>query len=139
MSRLDPPDDEIRNVEPYSYEQAKRAVARASRDQAEAAKERGDLAERYARAEQTYRVALAKRMVELRAEGYPVTISQDLAKGDPNVAQLRYERDVADGMREAAEQRAWQASANRRSLEQLIAWSQRLRDQAEEPKIRSAT
>jgi hypothetical protein len=53
-----------------------------------------------------------------------------LAKGDQSIADLRYERDVALGVREAARQAVYRHSANRRDLEELVDWSKR-RDLAE--------
>ena len=49
-----------------------------------------------AKAEQVYRVALAKKFLELKAQGEKVTIMSDLARGDEAVAQLKFERDVAE-------------------------------------------
>ena len=49
-----------------------------------------------AEAEQTYRVALAKKMLELREGGYPATLVGDLARGDKEVAKLKFERDCSE-------------------------------------------
>lgn len=49
-----------------------------------------------AQAEQSYRVARAKKILILKAEKYPATLIQDLARGDENVAELRLQRDVAE-------------------------------------------
>jgi hypothetical protein len=51
-----------------------------------------------ARKEYSYRVALSKRLTELRAEGQPVTHLADIAKGEEKVANLRSERDIARGL-----------------------------------------
>lgn len=126
MSRWDPEDDEVKDPRPYDFAGAKRAHARGSRDQASAAKWRADTAEGYAEAERAYRVALALKITELRAEGWPATVCADLARGDKNVARLRRERDISEGLKDAAEGSSWQASANRRGLEQLVAWSMRV-------------
>ncbi len=48
-----------------------------------------------AKAERNYRIAKAKKILELRAEGHPVTIVLDLARGDKKVADLAYARDCA--------------------------------------------
>ena len=47
-------------------------------------------------AEQIYRVALAKKMLELREGGYPATLISDLARGDKEVARLKFERDCSE-------------------------------------------
>lgn len=126
-SRWDPAEDEVLDARPYDYEGAKRAVARGSRDQGEAAKWTQDAAADFAQAEKNYREALAIEMVTLHdKQGVAWSAAGDLARGDGKVAELRRKRDVAQGVKEAAEQRAWQASANRRSLEQLVDWSKRV-------------
>ena len=54
-----------------------------------------------AKAERDYRVALAKKMLELRAEGTPVTIISDLCRGDEEIARLKMERDIAESLYES--------------------------------------
>ena len=49
-----------------------------------------------AEAEQSYRVALAEKILLLREGGVPVTLIGDLARGDRNIARLKFERDCAD-------------------------------------------
>ncbi len=49
-----------------------------------------------ANAEQTYRVALAKKILEEREKGTPVTIISDVCRGDKEIARLKFERDVAE-------------------------------------------
>ena len=51
-----------------------------------------------AQADHDYRVALAKKLAELRAEGNPVTHLLDIARGEKEVARLRMERDIAETM-----------------------------------------
>lgn len=50
----------------------------------------------YAQAEHDYKVALSKRILEHRAEGMPVTIISDVCRGEPEIARLRLERDIAE-------------------------------------------
>lgn len=45
----------------------------------------------YANAYTNYRIAVAKKLLELRASGYPVTICSDLARGDMIVAKAKLE------------------------------------------------
>lgn len=126
-SRWDPDADEIKDARPYDYESAKRAIARGSRDQSQAADWTAEAARDFAQAEKEYREALAIEMVNLHdRQGVAWSACPDLARGDGKVAELRRKRDVAEGVKEAAEQRAWQASANRRSLEQLVNWSMKV-------------
>lgn len=49
-----------------------------------------------AQTERDYKVRQAKEILKLRAEGYPVTIIQDLVKGNEEVADLRLKRDIAE-------------------------------------------
>lgn len=49
-----------------------------------------------AEAEQSYRVKLAEKILMLRAGGYPATLIGDLARGDREVASLKFERDCAE-------------------------------------------
>ena len=49
-----------------------------------------------AEAEKTYRVKLAEKMLELRDQKYPATLIGDLARGDKDVAMLKFERDCAE-------------------------------------------
>lgn len=58
-------------------------------------KERGKV---YAQAEHDYRVLLSQRLTTLRAEGQAVTHLADIAKGEPEVAKLRMQRDIAESL-----------------------------------------
>ena len=51
-----------------------------------------------------YRTALSKRLTELRAEGQAVTHLADIARGEPQIAKLRYERDIAQGLYESCKE-----------------------------------
>lgn len=50
----------------------------------------------YANCEQTYRVALAKKMLTERDKGLPATILSDVCRGDKEIARFKFERDVAE-------------------------------------------
>lgn len=58
----------------------------------------------YAQAEHDYRVAMRKKVLQERANGTPVTIISDLCRGDPDVAKLRMERDIALTVYESAQE-----------------------------------
>lgn len=49
-----------------------------------------------AKAEYEYRVALSEEIAKLRADGTPVSIVADMARGDRRVAKLRLERDLKE-------------------------------------------
>ena len=53
-------------------------------------------------AEATYRKALAKKILQLRDEGRPVSIVGDLARGDEEVSLLRLKRDAAEVLYKSA-------------------------------------
>jgi hypothetical protein len=122
------------NQHPYDFAEA--------RTQANAASERTRLAEdfykqqarAYAIAEEAYRKRLAERIVELRGESKPVTIVPDLARGDTEVARLKRERDIAEGMKDAALQALWRLAADRRDLGRFIDWSMRAAFRDDEPR-----
>lgn len=54
------------------------------------------LAIKKAHAEQSYRVALAKETLKLKADKYPATLIQDIVRGNEEVARLRLDRDIAE-------------------------------------------
>ena len=56
-------------------------------------------------AERDYRIALAKKTVELRTGGMPATLTPDLARGEKAVADLRMQRDLAKTDWEVSRQR----------------------------------
>ena len=55
----------------------------------------------YADAEIDYRVELAKKETELRLDKVQATLIPDLAKGDSVVANLKRDRDIAKGVKDA--------------------------------------
>ena len=65
-------------------------------------KKRGiDLAER----EAEYKKALAKMILLEREKGIPVTIINDICRGDPKIAQVRLERDIAEVLYKTAHEK----------------------------------
>ncbi len=117
---------------PWDIQAARDALAASSAAQVAAEGTLRDAVKEYAACEERYRRALAGAIIELRANG-PATIAQDLARGQEAVAKLRFHRDVAEGMKEAALQVGWRASADRRDAQALAAWSMKrdLRDDFE--------
>lgn len=128
---------------PYDYAEAKAAIERASVAQRHAEAAIKDAYRAYAADEQAYRMALAQEILKLKAEGVAMTVAQDLAKGTKAVADLRFKRDVAEGVREAATSAVWRHTADRRELEQLVSWSMRVAPDGQtqeppEPRMRRA-
>lgn len=69
-----------------------------------AIKQLGIRGKAYAQAEHDYRIAMRKKILEERSNGTPVTIISDLCRGDPEVAKLRLERDIALTVYESAQE-----------------------------------
>lgn len=115
-----------RHVQPYDFAQAREAVTLASQNMKNAEQFMRQAFEDSANAERAYRVALAKKIVELHAGGAAWTVCQDLARGDKTVADLRYARDVAEGVKEAAQNAVWRHTADRKDLGKLVDWSMRV-------------
>lgn len=122
---------------PYTFGEARDAAARASRAQEAAETFMRDASKDAALKEEAYRVTLAQEIVVAHNDGVAWTTCGDLARGDKNVAKLRRERDIAQGVRDAAVQAAWRRAADRRDTERFIDWSMR-RDLAEDPPLRNA-
>ncbi|HEY4452356.1 MAG TPA: hypothetical protein VGN13_12275 [Solirubrobacteraceae bacterium] len=114
------------NANPFDFTEAKAAARKASESQAATENAMLDQARKRAAAEQAYRVALAKRILKAHEEGIAWSVCSDIARGDQGVAALRYERDVADGVAEALSQAGWRHAADRKDLQRLIAWSERV-------------
>lgn len=119
---------------PFDFPAAQAAARKASTVQATAEAQLRQTVKDAAEAERAYREALAKRIVELRADGASATLAGDLARGDRHVAGLKCTRDVAEGMKEAAVQGLWRHAADRRNLDEFISWSRRaaFRDEPDE-------
>ena len=45
----------------------------------------------YASAYTNYRMALAKELVKLKDEGYAITLANDIARGKPEIAKLKFD------------------------------------------------
>ena len=56
----------------------------------------------YAKAEYEYRVGLRKQILLERENGVPVSIVSDIARGEPEIALLKMQRDIADTVYKAA-------------------------------------
>lgn len=54
-----------------------------------------------AKAEYTYRVALAKELLIQRDRGLPATLVNDISRGNEGIAKLKFNRDCADTIYEA--------------------------------------
>lgn len=64
--------------------------------------ESGKRGKALAEAERAYRVALSSKILTLRESGYPATLIGDLARGDAEVARLKFDRDCAEVVYESS-------------------------------------
>jgi hypothetical protein len=108
---------------PWSFSESRDAAGKASRAQRAAEDFIRDAYRAKALAEEAYRIGLAQRITELHAEGVAWSSTADLARGDTRIAGLRRERDIAEGVCEAAVHAAWRRVADRRDTERFIDWS----------------
>lgn len=128
------------NAVPWDFGEARESARRFQQAQLAGEQALRDASDALALAEKMYRKALALRIVEIHAAGTAWTVCQDLARGDENVAELRYERDVAKGVFEATQTASWRHTANRKDCLELITWSRIVAPtgQYDEPAIRRA-
>lgn len=110
---------------PMTLGEARRALHSASQRQLDAEQAYRQAVEDLAAADLAYNRAVARKMVELHADGVAWTAAKALAVGDETVSQLRYERDVKRGVVDAAESGRYRLQADRRSLEGIVNWSMR--------------
>jgi chlorite dismutase len=111
---------------PWTFEQAMAACQQASQRQRAAEDAMREASVTFAEAEEAYRKALAVAIVTKHdTDGVAWTVAPDLARGDPLVARLRRERDIAEGVREASQQAAWRRAADRKDAQRFADWSQR--------------
>lgn len=61
-----------------------------------AIKQLGIRGKAYAQAERDYRIAMARKVMEEREKGTPVTIISDVCRGNPEIAKLRFERGCSE-------------------------------------------
>lgn len=64
-------------------------------------KERGKA---FAKSERDYRIALQQEILRQRDNGIPVTIISDICRGQPDIAQLKFDRDVAESLYDSAKE-----------------------------------
>lgn len=111
--------------QPWSFEQATANCRKAAVAQESAEQSYLSAARAFAEAEERYRKALAVEIVTSHGDGVAWSTAPDLARGDDEVARLRRERDIAEGVREAMTHALWRHNANRRDAQRFADWSQR--------------
>lgn len=118
-------------TEPFTFARAWEAHKEASREHERAEQDVGVKGRAFAKAEETYRKALALEERRLRRqEGVAWSVMSDLARGEETVAMLKRARDDAEWDAKQAEHAVYRRAADRRDVEGFIDWSKR-RDLAE--------
>lgn len=113
-------------IHPLQIEDAREAAFRASELQREVEDAIRDASRNLAEAERQYRAKLSERILHHNANGGVAwTTCSDVARGEKEVSDLRYARDVAAGVLEATQQQAFRRGADRRDLDTLLNWSMR--------------
>lgn len=110
-----------RGQDPLDMDDAREAARRVSRLRRDAEAEFIAATEAAASAESAYRQALAKRIVELRAESVGTTEAQERARGDCAKEMTAFR--VAEGMLKAWDQRLRGIEGERSMLKSLIDYS----------------
>lgn len=110
---------------PWTFAEAAAKCRRAAVAQEQAEQSYLAAARDFAAKEESYRVALAIEIVKTHGDGVAWSTAPDLARGDAEVARLRLERDIAEGVREAMEQALWRMAANRKDAQRFSDWSMR--------------
>lgn len=115
-------------LHPLQIEDAREAAHQASENQRNCEDRIKKASRDLAQKERTYREKLSKRILALHAgegdtPGLAISTCETVAKGEKDVARLRYERDVAAGIFEAAKQEAFRRGADRRDVDTLLNWS----------------
>lgn len=76
-----------------------------------------------ARREHVYRIAVAKKEIQLRKiDKYPANLVYDIARGDEQVAKLRLDRDIAKIDFEVCKEGLRNIRAELEALRSLLAW-----------------
>lgn len=110
---------------PWTIDQAKDACREASRRQEAVEEALTQAARDFARAEEAYRLKLAEEIIAVHGEGIAWTVAPDVARGRKEVAALRRERDIKEGVREAMQQACWRRTADRKDAQRFADWSMR--------------
>ena len=80
-----------------------------------------DLVEKHGKAEYAYRVSLSSEMLRLKTDGQSVTLIPDLAKGNKEVANLRLEYHIAEGLADSNREAIRATTSSISSIQCLVA------------------
>src|SRR4051812_26241859 len=108
---------------PWSFDEAVKAYQDAEVEQRRVEGEVSTAYRNHARAVEAHKLALARRMWELKRDGIPATVCKTLAAGDPHVAALERHAHEAEGLKETALIATWRANSDRKDINGLLSWS----------------
>lgn len=113
-------------LHPLEITDARDAAFEASKKQRDVEDQIRQSSKALAEAERQYRLKLTTRILHLHTqEGLAITMCGEVARGEKEVADLRYKRDVAKGIHEANLQQAFRRGADRKDVHQLLVWSEK--------------
>lgn len=81
------------------------------------------LAEKMANAEKEYSIMYRKKVLECKSNGDPVTLIKDIVRGDPSVAELKFNMDVAEAIYKACKSAANVLVTAIDSYRSLLSWA----------------
>lgn len=79
-----------------------------------------ELIENAAQTERDYRVELAKEIIIQKSKGVLATNMSDIVRGQPHIADLKFQRDVAKGIADASKQAIRSIQSTMSGLQSLI-------------------
>lgn len=123
-------------LQPFAIPDAREAAHKASENQRAVEDQLRQASRDLANSERFYREKLTIRILELHAKDQVAwTACETIARGESEVAELRFKRDVAKGVLEAAQQQAYRHAADRRDLSRFVEWSMRRELRIDTPPI----
>ncbi len=84
--------------------------------------EYGNLLLEAAEAERKFNIAYAKKIFSLKTEGEPVTTRKAMALGDPEIARLKFDKDVSESLVKACKEHMKALEKSIESYRTRIAW-----------------
>lgn len=124
------------NPTPYDWNEAREVIngAKAAQAAAEDAVKRAF--RDFGKAREVYQLAFAEEILRQKVE-HGATVALELARGNKKVADLRFKKDVAEGVVEASKAALWRHTANRKDVARLVDWSRGVAPdgQEDEPRL----
>ena len=81
-----------------------------------------ELYKTHAEAEREYNIQYARELITLRANGEPITLAKDLAKGEKVVSDLFYKMRIAEGVLNACREKIKDLRSSIDTYRSLLSW-----------------